>query len=149
MVHSKTKIDIICSTHGIFKQLPSTHLSGVGCPFCGNKGRRLSRIKTISKNKFNGFQVIPSFNEVGCQIFDKISEEKHIHIQHAMNGGEFFIKELGYWVDGYDKENNIVYEYDEKKNHYNKYGELSERDKRREKEITIFLKCKFIRIKEC
>jgi hypothetical protein len=144
-IDSKTKIDIICPTHGIFKQLPSTHLSGIGCPFCANKGRRLSRIKTISKNKFDGYQVIPSFSEIGCEIFNNINKEENTHIQHAMNGGEYYIKELGYWVDGYDKENNIVYEYDEK--HHYKNGELNQKDKIREKEISELLKCQFIRIK--
>lgn len=88
----------------------------------------------------------PSFNRRGCEVFDKIMEEKNIHIQHALNGGEFYIKELGYWVDGYDAENNVVYEYDEKF-HY-RYGELKEEDVRRQKEIEDLLKCKFIRIKD-
>jgi len=29
-----TKIDIICSKHGVFKQKPSKHLRGQGCPHC-------------------------------------------------------------------------------------------------------------------
>jgi very-short-patch-repair endonuclease len=74
-------------------------------------------------------------------------EEKNIHIQHAMNGGEYGIPELGYFVDGYDKDNNTVYEFDEK-HHYLPNGELRECDKNRQKEIEDFLKCKFIRIKE-
>ena len=44
------------------------------------------------------------------ESLDKISEEKNVKIQHAMNGGEYYIKELGYWLDGYDIENNVVYE---------------------------------------
>jgi hypothetical protein len=146
-INSKIKIDIICQIHGMFKQLPSTHLSGVGCPYCANKSRRLNRIKTISENKFDGYQVIPSFNKIGCEIFNNMCKERNVHIQHAMNGGEYFIKELGYWIDGYDIENNIVYEYDEKR-HYDKNGELNQKDKIREKEISDLLKCKFIRIKE-
>ena len=30
------KIDIICPTHGVFKQFPYDHLHGHGCPSCGN-----------------------------------------------------------------------------------------------------------------
>ena len=70
----------------------------------------------------------------------------NIYIQHAMNGGEYYIKELGYWLDGYDKLNNIVYEYDEAF-HFDKYGKLLEKDIIRQNEIIDFLKCKFIRIK--
>ena len=32
----KTKVKIICSSHGIFEQLPSNHLYGFGCPKCAN-----------------------------------------------------------------------------------------------------------------
>ena len=32
-------------------------------------------------------------------------------MQHALNGGEVRIG--NYWVDGYDKENKIIFEYDE------------------------------------
>ncbi len=63
-----------------------------------------------------------------------------------MNGGEFHIKELGYWVDGYDKNNNIVYEYDEKSHFVN--GELKQKDVNRQEEIVNFLGCEFIRIEE-
>jgi predicted RNA-binding Zn-ribbon protein involved in translation (DUF1610 family) len=35
-ITTHTKIKIICRTHGIFLQQPSKHLSGDGCPECGN-----------------------------------------------------------------------------------------------------------------
>jgi hypothetical protein len=73
-------------------------------------------------------------------------EETGTNIQHAENGGEFFIKELGYWVDGYDHINNIVYEWDETPHYVN--NELREKDKLRQIEIEKFLNCKFIRIRE-
>ena len=107
---------------------------------------RLKKIEQISKNKFNGNQVSPSYNPIGCEILDEISNEKNIHIQHAMNGGEFYIKHLGYWVDGYDKENNIVYEIDEKL-HYDFNGNLKEKDQKRQTQIEEYLGCQFIRIK--
>jgi len=56
------------------------------------------------------------------------------------------IKELGYWVDGYDKEKNVVLEVDESF-HFDIEGNLKEKDIQRQKEITEFLKCKFIRIR--
>lgn len=33
-VNSRTKVKIICPTHGEFEQLPSSHLQGNGCPKC-------------------------------------------------------------------------------------------------------------------
>jgi len=143
-----TKVKIICKTHGIFEQRPSNHITNSsGCRLCGIKRIRKKTIKRIEENNLNGNQLIPNFNKFACNLFDKISEKKHIHIQHAMNGGEFYIKKLGYWVDGYDKENNVVYEYDELK-HFNKNGKLKKKDKTRQQEIVNYLKCKFIRIKD-
>ena len=72
-------------------------------------------------------------------------KDNNSYIQHAMNDGEFFIKEVGYWLDGYDKVNNIVYEFDEK--YHFKKGVLSPKDIIRQMEIENLLKCNFIRIK--
>ena len=105
---------------------------------------RLSRIKEI-ESKYG--QVIPNYNTTACQYFNKIMEETNIFIQHAENLGEYHIKEIGYWLDGYDKENNIVYEWDEKR-HFDNKGNLKPHDIQREKEIINHLKCKFIRIKD-
>jgi hypothetical protein len=33
--NNKTKVNIICPTHGLFEQLALTHLSGKGCRLCG------------------------------------------------------------------------------------------------------------------
>ncbi len=145
--NSHTKIEIICPEHGIFKQTPQHHLKGHGCPLCGNKSKRLKRIKKISEDKFNGNQIIPSYNKTFCEYLDKMINISGIFIQHAMNGGEYHIKELGYWLDGYDKENNIAYEFDEK-HHFNKDGTLKEKDIIRQQEIEKYLGCKFIRIKK-
>jgi len=105
------------------------------------------RISTIKRLEQNVGQICPRYNPDGCRCLDKIMLETNTFIQHAENGGEFHIKELGYWVDGYDKENNIVYEYDEK-HHFNIDGSLCDRDIRRQKEIEEFLGCKFIRMSE-
>lgn len=39
-ISSNIKIDIICNTHGKFKQTPNAHLSGQGCPLCGGTCKR-------------------------------------------------------------------------------------------------------------
>lgn len=109
------------------------------------KKLRLIAIKRI-EGITPGGRAVPSYNPKGCEYFNQLMIENNCYIQHAENGGEFHIKELGYWVDGYDKENNIVYEYDEY-SHYNRDGSLCEKDVRRQKEIEEHLKCKFIRIR--
>ncbi len=56
-----------------------------------------------------------SFSKIGISILEKISKDKNIHIQHALNGGEYKIKlntipNKTIKVDGYCKENNTIYE---------------------------------------
>ncbi len=37
-INTETKVDIICATHGVWKQKPGNHLNGNGCPSCANYG---------------------------------------------------------------------------------------------------------------
>jgi hypothetical protein len=87
----------------------------------------------------------PNFNPKACQIIEEYGKQHGYNFQHALNGGEYYIKELGYWIDGYDKEKNIVIEYYEK---YHNITKIKNRDKKRKKEIIKFLKCKFIELWE-
>lgn len=104
---------------------------------------RISRINNINE-KYG--QSAPNYNPIACQYFNKLMIEKNIFIQHAENGGEYYIDELGYWADGYDKINNIIYEFDEK-HHFNALGNLKDKDIQRQNEIEKLLKCQFYRIK--
>ena len=107
---------------------------------------RVAAIERISIAKFNGNQMMPNYNPSSISILEEIAKEMGItDLQHAENGGEFFIKELGYFVDGYSKEKNIILEYDEQ-HHFNPDGSLKESDIIRQKEIEEYLKCEFIRI---
>lgn len=110
------------------------------------KKLRLIAIKRVEENIKNGGQIHPFYNPEGCRLIDEYGKENGYNFQHAENGGEFRIKELGYWVDGYDEEKNIVIEIDESF-HFDSEGNLSKRDIERQTEIEDFLKCKFIRIK--
>lgn len=112
-----------------------------------NKKCRLSAIKRIEKSKINGGQLYPNYNKNSINLIESKAKELGIDdIQHAENGGEVYIKELGYWLDGYSKKKNIVIEYDEP-HHFNINGELRKKDKKRQNEIIDFLQCTFIRIK--
>lgn len=107
------------------------------------KKQRSSAIKRIEKLKFNGGQLIPGYNPEACKIIEQYGNENGYNFQHAENGGE--VEVHGYFVDGYDKEKNVVIEIDEK--HHFKTGKLREKDIQRQKEIEEYLGCKFIRIK--
>lgn len=109
---------------------------------------RLKLIERISNNlKLDGKIIMPFFNRKACEYFDKIMSENKCNIQHALNGGEFYVKELGYFLDGYDVINNIAYEWDEY-HHFKSNGELIDDDVIRQNEIVSTLGCSFIRIKQ-
>ena len=58
----------------------------------------------------------PRYNKSAICMLEQIAKEHGWNIQHAENGGEFYTG-IGYFVDAYDKEKNVVLEYDEK-HHY-------------------------------
>ena len=90
----------------------------------------------------------PSYNPSACEYLDGLNESRGWNLQHALNGGEVYIKELGYWLDGYDKANNIVVEYNEPK-HYNIDGTMKERDVNRMQEIKKLYGCRYLVYNEC
>jgi very-short-patch-repair endonuclease len=62
--NAKTDVSIICKKHGIFKQQPTHHLSGKGCPICkSSKGEnRIFNILTFRNIKFEHHFVFDNFN---------------------------------------------------------------------------------------
>lgn len=107
------------------------------------KRMRLSAIKYIQSLKG---QVVPRYNKNSIPIIEQYGRDNGYTFMHAENGGEYFIKELGYFLDAYDPIKNVVLEVDERR-HFNVDGELLEKDKERQKQIEHLLGCKFIRIK--
>lgn len=89
---------------------------------------RLSAIKRVYKNKEEGFQFYPTYNKNSIPILEDYARTNNLNLIHAENGGEFFVVELGFWVDGYDKERNIVVEYNEKYHNYRKDKDLIRRE---------------------
>lgn len=84
---------------------------------------------------------VPKYNPKACEIIDEYGLKEGYNFQHALNGGEFRFKDIKVWVDGYDKENNVVIEYNEKHHYLPKMILL---DKIRRELIMKHLKCKFI-----
>jgi hypothetical protein len=73
---------------------------------------RLNQIKSLGNTK-------RMYNPKACEFIDKLNKERGWNLQHALNGGEVMIS--GYSVDGYDKDRNIIFEYDEPNHHYHSY----------------------------
>lgn len=84
-----------------------------------------------------------NYNEKACKYMDLLNEENGWNLQHALNGGEVQIGP--YFLDGYDKNLNIAFEYDEPK-HNRKKAII--RDKERANYIIKRLHCRFFRYNE-
>ena len=85
---SNEKVIIICKIHGEFLQ-GLNHYRGSGCPKCSNNG----------------------YSKPSILWLNFISKFHNIHIQHALNDGEFLIPNTRYKADGYCKETNTIYEF--------------------------------------
>lgn len=109
------------------------------------ESRKKMRLAAINRIKKNSGQISPNYNPEACKLIEKYGIRNGCDFQHAENGGEFYIKELGYWVDGYDREKNIVIEIDES-HHFDFDGNLNIKDLERQQEIIDFLGCEFIRL---
>lgn len=97
---------------------------------------RQARIQWLENHDF----IFPTFNKSACEYLDRLNVERGWNLQHALNGGEYLV--CGYWVDGYDKERNIVVEYDEP---FHNTPTRRIKDEKRAAEIKRSLQCQFYR----
>jgi very-short-patch-repair endonuclease len=67
-INTKTKVKVICPTHGIFETIPYNHMNGSGCKKCkteynatklSNKSSYLYRVNKVHSNKYT----YPNFSE--------------------------------------------------------------------------------------
>lgn len=83
---------------------------------------------------FRGF-----YNKEACEFIEKINLEKGFNFQHQLKGGEFQVGP--YFLDGYDKERNIAFEFNEI-GHYLTQEKI-EKDEYRRRYIIKELNCEF------
>lgn len=136
--------------------LPKPQLSIEGRKKCGSiwKGKHLTeemklknRESTIKYIKSCKGECKPRYNKKACQYINQLNKQNNWNLQHAENGGEH--KVCGYFVDGYDKELNIVFEYDESRHYKDKINNiLNDRDIQRQQNIINELHCEFWRYNE-
>jgi len=99
--------------------------------------------KKVALKYGNRLNFIPGFNRNACELFDEINIEMGWNGKHALNGGEFSI--LGYWVDYYEPDLNIVIEFNEK---YHNNTKQKLKDEERKIKIINELNCKFYNINQ-
>ena len=106
---------------------------------------RALRLKEIENRGITIYT--PNFSEKACEYMNGLNSSRGWHLQHGMNGGE--IRVDSYFLDGYDKELNIAFEYDEP-GHYSDIQKniLNESDVFRMQYIHKKLGCRFFRYNE-
>lgn len=105
---------------------------------------RISTVKYFEEVRCTGGA---KFSKRGCEYMDKLNESRGWHLQHGMNGGEVIVG--GYYLDGYDKDLNIAFEYDEAAHYIDVQNNiLKEKDIRRMNYIHERLGCRFFRYNE-
>jgi len=94
-VNSYTKLIVLCPLHGEFKQTPSNHLNGQGCPLCGNaivshkliykKEVFITKSDKIHCGKYDyslvNYTGIFKKIEIICPIHGKFEQIAHNHLQ--------------------------------------------------------------------
>jgi hypothetical protein len=124
-------------------------VSGSNNPMYGKKHSKetkekiaVSSRKSMAKRFMELTGNAPNYNPTACRLIEEYGKEHGYNFQHAEKGGEFYIKGLGYFVDGYDKEKNTVIEYYEKW-----HKRQTKKDLLRQERIEKHLNCKFIILK--
>jgi hypothetical protein len=114
----------------------------------GNYNRKkrpeeLEKMSESAKQRIirQGFSV--SYNPISIPIIENYGKENNYYFIHAENGGEYQIPNTTFFVDGYDINNNVVIEFDEK---YHFSEKQKNKDKQRQDMIGSILNCRFIRI---
>jgi hypothetical protein len=107
----------------------------------------LLRSKMVEKIRQEKGIISPNYNKTSCLYFEWLNKWNGWNGQYALNGGERYIKELGYWINYYEANHNVVVEWDEKR-HYNPNGLLKKEDVRRMNRIKKHLNCRFFRYNE-
>lgn len=144
-IHSdETKLKMSKSHIGIIHTKETRKKMSISKQNMSDETKLKMRVSAITRIENRVGQVMPNYNKVSIPIIEQKAKELGItDLQHAENGGEYYIADLGYFLDGYSEEKNIVIEYYENFHEKNK-----EQDLQRQKEITNLLKCEFIIIYE-
>lgn len=91
-----------------------------------------------------GYYNTCNFNKIACLYFEWLEKWNGWDGYYATKNKEYLVKELGYWVDYYEPNENLIIEWDEPR-HYDRNGNLKPKDVFRMNEIKSHLNCRFFR----
>jgi Zn ribbon nucleic-acid-binding protein len=109
-VNNRTPIKIYCKKHNIFEQIPTTHLSGSGCPTCGTDTMK-EKLK-LSTDDFIKKANIMHNNKYDYSMVDYINNNTKVKIKCLKHG--FFYQQPNahiYGENGCPKCSKMGYSY--------------------------------------
>jgi hypothetical protein len=111
-------------------------------------GKSAEISRNMILNRISKFGNPIGFNKNACKFFDTLNKKLKWKGKHALNNDtKMEHKVLGYLLDYYEPNLNLVIEWDEER-HYYRDGSLKEKDLIRQKNLINHLNCKFYRIRE-
>jgi hypothetical protein len=105
---------------------------------------RAIAVKRIMERSSYGF--INNVNPKETVYFTQLEKENGWNGFFYGKNNQYIVENLGYFLDYYEPNLNIVIEYDEPRHYIN--GNLKDKDVKRMNEIKQHLKCKFFRYNE-
>lgn len=90
-ITSKTKVDIVCSKHGVFSQRPNCHLNGAGCKLCGVDARSYDRQIVLANTVPKGARAVFLTRGIYCLVDDDnyTQVNKYRWIAHKRPNGKY------------------------------------------------------------
>jgi len=87
-INAKTKVIIVCPTHGEFKQIPRNHIKGDDCPKCKGLYMDTEYFKEKAKKKYGGFYNYSKVNYINnktkisiiCPIHGEFNQKPKDHL---------------------------------------------------------------------
>lgn len=77
-INSITKIEICCPVHGIFTQVPASHLLGIGCPACsGNKRHTTEELIKDAKEVYGDLYILDKIKYTNSMMPFEVICRKH------------------------------------------------------------------------
>jgi hypothetical protein len=129
------------------KSLSKRYKEGLIRPFASYSKNWTPEMRALQAEKMQNYRkkigtLSPAnVSKRASEFIDVLNIKNNWNMEHGLNGKE---KQIGpYFVDGYDEEKNIVFEYDEPRHHKTK-----ERDLARQQYIIENLDCEFWRYDE-
>lgn len=125
VISDETKLKIsenhVGTTGKIFSDKTRDNMSKNHVGFVGKKHSDLAkeRIRILKLERVKMLGGNRTYNPTACKFIDDFGKKNGYNFQHAMNGGEVMVS--GYSLDGYDKEKNVVFEYDEPRHQHSSH----------------------------